>query len=74
MSNVLSIDEVLKDFKSNTNRKQPTKKDIVPPVEDNRADRDLEEVMTIESEPEKTKAYLEEVDRQALSDYESNDN
>lgn len=71
MSNVLSIDEVLKDFKSNTNRKQPTKKDIVPPVEDNRADRDLEEVMTIESEPEKTKAYLEEVDRQALSDYEA---
>lgn len=71
MSNVLSIDEVLKDFKSNTNRKQPTKKDIVPPVEDNSEDRDLEEVMTIESEPEKTKAYLEEVDRQALSDYEA---
>lgn len=57
--------------KRQLNTKQPTKKDIVPPVEDNRADRDLEEVMTIESEPEKTKAYLEEVDRQALSDYEA---
>lgn len=70
MSNVLSIDEVLKDFKSNTNRKKPTKKDIVPPVEDNRADRDLEDVMTVESEPAKTKAYLSEVDKQALSDDE----
>lgn len=56
--------------KRQLNTKQPTKKDIVPPVEDNREDRDLEEVMTIESEPEKTKAYLEEVDRQALSDDE----
>ena len=57
--------------KRQLNTKQPTKKDIVPPVEDNREDRDLEEVMTIESEPEKSKAYLEEVDRQALSDYEA---
>lgn len=57
--------------KRQLNTNKPTKKDIVPPVEDNREDRDLEEVMTIESEPEKSKAYLEEVDRQALSDYKA---
>ena len=56
--------------KKQLNSNKPTKKDIVPPVEDNRADRDLEDVMTVESEPAKTKAYLEEVDKQALSDDE----
>ena len=60
MSNVLSIDEVLKDFKSNTNRKQPTKKDI-----------DLEEVMTVESEPAKTKAYLQQTQKEPVIDDEA---
>lgn len=63
--------EEAKKYIHNKNINKPTKKDIVPPVEDETVDRDLEDVMTVESEPAKTKAYLEEVDKQALSDYEA---
>lgn len=68
---VEEIIELSKTRKKQLNSNKPTKKDIVPPVEDETVDRDLEEVMTVESEPAKTKAYLEEVDKQALSDYEA---
>lgn len=44
---------------------KPTKKDIVPPVEDDTSG-DLED----KSKPAKTKAYMAEVSKQALSDYE----
>lgn len=67
---VEEIIELSKTRNKKLNSNKPTKKDIVPPVEDNSVDRDLEDVMTVESEPAKTKAYLAEVDKQALSDYE----
>ncbi len=62
---VEEIIELSQTRKKQINSNKPTKKDIVPPVEDDTSG-DLED----KSKPAKTKAYMAEVSKQALSDYE----